>query len=51
MKYGAKTHQCPYCGNLLRIEEAQIIYRARSGKEAREVIRRLTTPRGLKREQ
>ncbi|NPA69965.1 MAG: DUF1922 domain-containing protein [Crenarchaeota archaeon] len=51
MKYGAKTHQCPYCGYLMRLEEVQIIHRARSGKEAREIIKRLTTPRGLKKEQ
>ncbi len=50
MKYGAKTHQCPYCGYLIRVEDAEIVCRARSGKEARDIIKRLTTPKGLKKE-
>ncbi|NPA22805.1 MAG: DUF1922 domain-containing protein [Crenarchaeota archaeon] len=49
MKCGMRSHQCPYCGYVMKIEEAQIICRAGSGREAREIIRRLTTPKGLKR--
>ncbi len=44
-----KTHQCPYCGYVMRIEEASIIARVNSGKEAREIILKLKTPRELRR--
>ncbi len=48
MKFGARSHQCPYCGYLMRLEEVTIIAKAKSGREAREIIKRLTTPKGLK---
>ncbi|WP_054857958.1 DUF1922 domain-containing protein [Vulcanisaeta sp. JCM 16159] len=44
-----KTHECPYCGYLMRIEEVPIIARARNGREAREIILKLKTPRELRR--
>lgn len=47
MKFGVKTHQCPYCGYLMRINEVSIIKRVRSGKEAREIIKQLNTPKNL----
>ncbi len=49
VREGSKTHTCPYCGYRMRIEEAGIIAKARSGREAREVILRLKTPNELKR--
>jgi len=48
MKFGVRTHQCPYCGYVMKIEEVAILAKARSGREAREIIKRLTTPKGLK---
>ncbi|PLC68915.1 DUF1922 domain-containing protein [Vulcanisaeta sp. EB80] len=44
-----KTHQCPYCGYVMRIEEAIIIARAKNGREAREIILKLKTSRELRR--
>ncbi|ADY00856.1 hypothetical protein VMUT_0645 [Vulcanisaeta moutnovskia 768-28] len=44
-----KTHQCPYCGYVMRIEEVTIIARAKNGKEAREIILKLKTPKELRR--
>ena len=43
-----KTHQCPYCGYVMRIEEVSIVARARNGKEAREILLKLKTPRELR---
>ncbi|RLE55305.1 MAG: hypothetical protein DRJ40_08840 [Thermoprotei archaeon] len=35
---GRKTKQCPYCGTRFEVYRAQILARARDGKEARELI-------------
>ncbi len=47
----AKTHQCPYCGYVMRIEEAAVIAKARNGREAREIVLKLKTPKELRRPQ
>jgi len=49
VKDNVKTHQCPYCGYVMRIEETIIIARAKNGREAREIILKLKTPRELRR--
>ena len=48
MKATSKTHMCPFCGRVSRLEEFTIVARVKSGKEAREVIRQLNTPRALR---
>ncbi len=45
MKSGSKSHSCPYCGYVMRIEEVSIFKRVKSGKEAREIIQKLNTPK------
>ncbi len=39
---------CPYCGTVFKLEEATIIARAKSGKEAREIIKQVNLPKGLR---
>jgi len=48
MKAGARSHMCPYCGTVFRLEEATVIARAKSGKEAREIIKQINLPKGLR---
>ncbi len=48
MRATAKTHVCPYCGRLYRLEELTVVARARSGKEAREIIQQLNAPKMLR---
>ncbi|MFB6469913.1 MAG: DUF1922 domain-containing protein [Vulcanisaeta sp. AZ3] len=48
VKDSTKTHQCPYCGYVMHLEEAVILARAKNGKEAREIILRLKIPRELR---
>ncbi|OYT25340.1 MAG: DUF1922 domain-containing protein [Thermoprotei archaeon ex4572_64] len=45
MKSGSKSHSCPYCGYVVRIEEVSIFKKVRSGREAREIIKKLNTPK------
>ncbi|WP_084019766.1 DUF1922 domain-containing protein [Vulcanisaeta thermophila] len=49
MREGVKSHQCPYCGYVMRVEEVTIMGRARNGREARELLIKLKTPRELRR--
>ncbi len=48
MKATAKTHMCPYCGKVSRLEELTVITRAKSGREAREIVQRLNAPKTLR---
>lgn len=41
VRLGSSSHMCPYCGTRFRINESNIITRARNGKEASELIRTL----------
>jgi len=48
MKATSRSHMCPYCGRVSRIEELSIIARVKSGREAREIIQQLNTPKMLR---
>ena len=36
-----KTKTCPYCGRRFQLARARIVARARSGREAGEIVRRI----------
>ncbi len=41
MRDGSRTHQCPYCGYIMRVDEVTIVERSLDGKRARELVKRL----------
>ncbi|ABW01939.1 DUF1922 domain-containing protein [Caldivirga maquilingensis] len=43
VRLGSVSHMCPYCGSRFRISEGTIITKARNGREASELIRRILT--------
>lgn len=46
VQIGYRTRQCPYCGTRFEVVRAQVIARASSGKEAREIIQKLKSGTG-----
>jgi len=41
VRLGSLSHTCPYCGTRFKVNEVNIVARARNGREASELVRRM----------
>ena len=41
VRLGSLSHACPYCGTRFKVNETNIVARARSGREASELVRKI----------
>ncbi len=46
VRLGSSRHQCPYCGLVFTVDESTIVAKANNGREAREIILRLSASPG-----